>query len=341
MSFRNPIVAGTVLVRAAIESAGYVAGSTGWMIGRDGTAEFNEVTVRGAVEISGSNSLLMYSAAPALGDLLMALAPVSGADEFGNAYQEGLTVGDSTGKQIFITMQGGSPLIYLLSGRPQITAVGGSANLIQEVTQGSGASGYEQLQVVGAADSTQLDRVGSTWLSSSQDGSRIPQIQEFYLDPLGSFHTYRVTSYAGVAISAGSIVAVHPGTGNARTNVAVAETWQSAASLINATLWTTTGVTNPLRFRLEPQGSGGGCVRLDGELLTTGAGPWPANATIFMLPTGYKPSTTHPFITRSDIAVAAGQNTVNVIGGGSVQNGQTFTAAAQRLYFDGIVVPLD
>lgn len=49
MPFADPLVAATTLVRDAIRSEGYVAGSSGWIIERDGDAEFNDVTVRGTI----------------------------------------------------------------------------------------------------------------------------------------------------------------------------------------------------------------------------------------------------------------------------------------------------
>lgn len=53
MGFRNPIVAGSTLIREAIQSANYATGSAGWSINQDGSAEFNNVVIRGAV-IAGS-----------------------------------------------------------------------------------------------------------------------------------------------------------------------------------------------------------------------------------------------------------------------------------------------
>jgi hypothetical protein len=46
----NPVVGGVVLRRAAIRSPDYVAGVSGWTINIDGTAEFNNVTVRGSLD---------------------------------------------------------------------------------------------------------------------------------------------------------------------------------------------------------------------------------------------------------------------------------------------------
>lgn len=52
----TPVVAGTVLVRDSIQSQNYVAGTTGWSIMSDGNAEFNSVTVRGTLEVDGTNN---------------------------------------------------------------------------------------------------------------------------------------------------------------------------------------------------------------------------------------------------------------------------------------------
>jgi hypothetical protein len=45
----NPILGGQTLIRNAIQSADYVAGVSGWAIFRNGSAEFNDVTVRGTL----------------------------------------------------------------------------------------------------------------------------------------------------------------------------------------------------------------------------------------------------------------------------------------------------
>lgn len=48
MSFNNPVVGGEngELIRAAIQSPNYVPNVSGWTINRDGSAEFNNVTIR-------------------------------------------------------------------------------------------------------------------------------------------------------------------------------------------------------------------------------------------------------------------------------------------------------
>lgn len=56
MTFNNSILAGTTLVREAISSEGFVSGTTGWTIERDGNAEFNDVTLRGSLHVEQNNS---------------------------------------------------------------------------------------------------------------------------------------------------------------------------------------------------------------------------------------------------------------------------------------------
>lgn len=48
IEFENPLTAGTVLVREDIRSQDFVAGSSGWRIQADGSAEFNDITIRGS-----------------------------------------------------------------------------------------------------------------------------------------------------------------------------------------------------------------------------------------------------------------------------------------------------
>lgn len=57
MPFSNPLVAGETILQN-VESENYVAGVDGWRVEKDGDAEFNDVTVRGTVDIVGANGSL-------------------------------------------------------------------------------------------------------------------------------------------------------------------------------------------------------------------------------------------------------------------------------------------
>ncbi|MFD9053297.1 hypothetical protein [Streptomyces zaomyceticus] len=64
MSFNNPLVAGTTLVRRAIKSPDYVPGVSGWSINRDGTVEFNALTSRGEVIAGNATDYVKVTASP-------------------------------------------------------------------------------------------------------------------------------------------------------------------------------------------------------------------------------------------------------------------------------------
>lgn len=52
MQFNDEVVGGITLIRPAIQSPDYLAGVRGWTINDDGSAEFNNVTIRGTVVAS-------------------------------------------------------------------------------------------------------------------------------------------------------------------------------------------------------------------------------------------------------------------------------------------------
>lgn len=86
----NPVVGGTVLRRAAIRSPNFVTTVSGWTINQDGSAEFNNITIRNGQVISGTQ--LYYSSLPPVsGNLIASISTVSGTDSAGNAYLPGIT----------------------------------------------------------------------------------------------------------------------------------------------------------------------------------------------------------------------------------------------------------
>lgn len=107
IDFVNPLTAGTVLVREDIRSQNYVPGVSGWIVEADGDAEFNDVTIRGGVVVSGT--ALYYDGAPGPGTLFLAIAAAAGVDAYGNTYDAGLTMGKNGVRQVRLTydLEGG------------------------------------------------------------------------------------------------------------------------------------------------------------------------------------------------------------------------------------------
>jgi hypothetical protein len=95
MPFSNSVLGGVgKLIRSYIRSPNYVAGSTGWTINKDGSAEFSNVTMRGTLVITAGKAILLYNGTPAAGNLVASFAPNPGFDPFGNAYGQGIQFHD-------------------------------------------------------------------------------------------------------------------------------------------------------------------------------------------------------------------------------------------------------
>ncbi len=118
MGFSNPITGGQgALARDQIKSPGFVAGSTGWSINRDGSAEFNNVVIRGGATIGGTS--LYYNGTPALGNLIASISAAGGTDPFGNAYQAGIIAYGNASSALIMSTDG-SRLIAMNEGKLQI-----------------------------------------------------------------------------------------------------------------------------------------------------------------------------------------------------------------------------
>jgi hypothetical protein len=85
----NNILAGTALAIAQVNSPAFVTGVSGWIIRQDGSAEFNNVVIRGGEVIGGTQ--LIYSGTPAANNLIYSVAASGGTDSVGNVYLAGET----------------------------------------------------------------------------------------------------------------------------------------------------------------------------------------------------------------------------------------------------------
>lgn len=311
----------------------------------------NDVPRRLVVEVGTDFSgLFFYDPVPAAGNLVGSWAVSAGTDPYGNSYPAGistfagaalvgnwngniLSIGPAGSSQINLVTAAGETTQTFITGNP---ATREPTTLQASLPLGIGASGYEEWDLQGPEDSTNKEIWFLTLRSASPDGSQRGQAIIRLGHPLsvGAINVL-LCDFAGGHLL-GNVTAVTPGTGTPGVPLTT-ETWHTA-TVVGAG-WTNVGANQPLRYRRE--GIAGGTVRLSGELLTTGAGPWPASTTLVSLGSNYAPTQSTPFVTRSDIAVAAGNATVNVLNTGNIQNGQTFTAAGQRLFFDGITYPVD
>ena len=95
----NPVVGSTILRRPAIQSPNYSAGSAGWTINADGSAEFNNLNIRGTFTgtdfVINSAGEFVYSGTPAANNLIASITAAAGTDGFGNHYLEQITSYDN------------------------------------------------------------------------------------------------------------------------------------------------------------------------------------------------------------------------------------------------------
>lgn len=103
--FANPIIGGAgALVYPSIHSPNFVHEVSGWTINKDGSAEFDNLVIRGT--FSGNDFILnnagffLYQGTPGRGNLILAAASQAGTDQFGNAYSgPGIAVSNVGGGQ--------------------------------------------------------------------------------------------------------------------------------------------------------------------------------------------------------------------------------------------------
>lgn len=210
--FADPVVTALgTLIKQEIKSPNYVPGVSGWAIFKTGSAEFNNLTIRGTFYgtdfIINTSGIFFYSGIPAAGNLIISIAGAAGTDAFTNTYPEGLSF-TLNGKSIVVGLTGGAPLIYFVSGLASI--VNGAA--FQDIILGAGTGQYEFLQWLGAEERTHNDLMLHSLSSSSADGTAVPTWTTQYKDSGNVFHTLLSMISTGltlnVALAATSTVTV-------------------------------------------------------------------------------------------------------------------------------------
>lgn len=166
----NPIVGGVALRRPAIQSPNFITGSTGWSINADGTAEFNNLSIRGTFNgsdfIINDTGAFFYDGVPANGNLIASIASSGGTDSFGNVFNGpgmfvyasnntgGLSAGalslsnasdtftmaaDPTLDQLLLSALNGNAALYFLPALIQVT--GAPLRVDEVLTYGAGGGG--------------------------------------------------------------------------------------------------------------------------------------------------------------------------------------------------------
>lgn len=108
MSFTHSIAGGQGnLIATSFQSPNFIHDVSGWQIAKDGSAEFNDVIIRGGTVIGGTQ--LTYNGTPALGNLVSSISELGGTDTHGNRYLSGVVSYASVGGGYQASqLQGGS-----------------------------------------------------------------------------------------------------------------------------------------------------------------------------------------------------------------------------------------
>lgn len=167
-SFPQDVVAGTQLVVPSIHSPNYITEVSGWTINLDGSAEFNNLTIRGTFSgtdfIINSSGAFFYSPSEGAGNLIVSIASSAGTDSFGNSYPKGINVttgtisgasisagtisgttisgGTISGTTISGTTFDGTDFIMNGSGLFVYSGTPGSGNLIASIAPASGTDSF-------------------------------------------------------------------------------------------------------------------------------------------------------------------------------------------------------
>jgi hypothetical protein len=193
MPFADPIVAGTELVRDAIQSPDYVPGVSGWTVNADGTAEFRAVTAEGFLLLSDGQVTEAKLADGAVTENKIAVDAVTGAKIAGAAVDATKLADGSVDASKIIDGA-------VVAGKIAADAVGATEIAANAIVAGKIAAGAIDTMalnantIVGAAISgTTMTVAGDTAVVRAVDAGGVA-VASLNSDGLGSFAALSVAS---------------------------------------------------------------------------------------------------------------------------------------------------
>lgn len=311
MGFSNPIIGGGgALVYTSIKSPNFMTGLLGWIIRKDGSAEFNNLTIRGTFAgtdfIINSLGAFFYTSTPALGNLIASITPAAGAnDGLGNAFKAGITIygaAPSGGTMRFIELLAGSPPTQLISTGDVSETL--PAKILTGI-QNLGASNVQLVTQILAPENSLAVISGAQFNSPAADntsgassnlicgGSTLVVGQT-----TGNKFTFELEGNINNS-AANGIFDFYSGLDNFRLIAAILNAFDPAGSgarevphsMVNANSWT----AGPLQYMLMPDNT----VWVDGEITAPAAVGNPSNVNV-ALAAAYRPSQTRQLVAVED-----------------------------------------
>lgn len=289
--FENNIInALNALIRAAIHSPNFITGVSGWTINKDGSAEFNNLTLRGTFQgtnwVINSSGLFMYDPTETLGNLVVSITANAVTGPLGESVLAGITIGKAANAQVNIkaTAAGFGVLDFPLNNAtfPGLALI--------NATVRPGPPTYGQLSLFGpsASSSGFTDLISEAWNSVNASGTSFANKTTGIFDSTATYREYTYLDASGFAIRACSqITAVDPTTAITGSTPAIPESWKDLRPLSNSFIGTVAG-SPPPQYRKCADGD----IQIFG-LIRTPPTTGNYNGTVWgTLAAGYRPNKT-------------------------------------------------
>lgn len=336
--FTNPVFGGNTLIRPAIKSPNYSPGVSGWSINRDGSAELNDLTLRGTFLgtdwILNENGIFFYAGTPAAGNLAGAWAQTDGVDQFGNAYAAGITVfGPFGSAQLsaddgFIRSLGSSGIEVFMNDGALSWNWPGSASMagFNIDTTARGAMSWESGKGGPNDKAAMLEVLSSNGVPVAGSTDTFPRSSTS--DPSGGFAAHHYVS--------GAVV-------KSNTTATAAEVWQVAGGNGAAynTNWSASSTFN------GSTGWPGLQYRKDAEdnLVFTGCFKSAATAggtSVVTLPAAFRPKVQWPVMVQKNVGgtLSTGMGQISAGGNLNLLSGSGVAPAASAEYLISGSIPL-
>lgn len=251
--FSNPLVNDTnALIRNAVKSPNFITGVSGWSINKDGSAEFNNLTIRGTFQgtnfIINSNGMFFYDPTEAFGNLVVSITANAVSGPFGEAVPAGLTIGRASEIQVELFRSGTVALLEFLLNNANFSnplidsAVLGAPAFATMFFQGS------KTPTVGFRDAVIMQ------MNSSDAVSSFANLALRYVTDAGIQLQYALVDGTGFStVACSGLAATKPGTGTSQANPAQTEVWHDLRPLSNAFVGTVPG-RYPPQYRKTAEG---------------------------------------------------------------------------------------
>ena len=284
MGFSDPLATGVgTLIKKALQSLGFVSGSTGWQITRLGNAEFNSGTFRGTIVVG-----------PASGQRIVidsTAGTITMYDSGGNV----VAVWDSTGQNFTVYKSGTSQHTY--------ARLDTSGTIAAALELNPDSTAYETGYIVGSGAGILINsprELGAGHTSSlSVTGSVGATPGTIEMTPDSGW----VTIDGGASVSTAMVKLV----GVSRA------TWQTPSynsGWSGNTTFNTRAGYQTFQYRLDAEDN----VHLNGSFKCTNAA---GSANVITLPAGYRPSATQPVFLQRNSGGTLTEGTAIIDSGGN------------------------